>query len=541
MNNEETPNFFDTRTVTAIVLVAGIFLGWQYYMHKKYPGAFDKKATPMEQAGQAAPTAGAPAEGVKPVTDAPAAIPPELAKGAPESVTEYQSQTLSFRLSSKGMGLKDVLVRQYKDRAGHPISLGHPDQTSLPLETRLTGHAEPLDFEIRKLNDNLFVGRAKNGAMEITKTVEVVPETYLFKAKISTKGAEDGFIGLTTVLAEEVEPVASGSFLLPQFEKQEFYVETPDSHERDAFKKDEDVQKSWSQVKMASVGSQYFTQAVLDKSAIIPEGKARVVHAQKTAEVLLQYPVLNKTEGLNLEYWGFLGPKSHDLLMEIDPQLAKVVDFGFFNWIARHILALLKWFYALVGNWGLAIILLTICVRALVLPFAVYSQKSMKKMQVIQPRLQELRERYKDNQQKQQQEIMALMKDNQVNPVGGCLPVFLQFPIFIALYQVLGHSVELYQAPFGLWIHDLSLKDPYYILPVLMGITMFIQTKMTPTTVDPAQAKIFLLMPVLFTFFMISLPSGLTLYMFVGAVFSVIQQFYLNSKPVGPTMAPTRA
>ena len=111
---------------------------------------------------------------------------------------------------------------------------------------------------------------------------------------------------------------------------------------------------------------------------------------------------------------------------------------------------------------------------------------------------------------------MTLMRENKVNPVGGCLPVLFQFPIFIALYQVLGNSIELYQAPFGLWIHDLSLKDPYYILPVLMGVTMFIQQKITPNTMDPAQAKILLMMPLIFTFFMVSLPSGLTLYMLVG-------------------------
>ncbi len=138
-----------------------------------------------------------------------------------------------------------------------------------------------------------------------------------------------------------------------------------------------------------------------------------------------------------------------------------------------------------------------------------------------------LRERFKDDQQKQQQEIMALMREQKVNPVGGCLPVLLQFPIFIALYQVLGNSIELYQAPFMLWIHDLSLKDPFYILPVLMGITMFFQQKLTPNpTMDPAQAKILLYMPLIFTVFMVGLPSGLTLYMWVGAVFSVLQQLY---------------
>ena len=147
-------------------------------------------------------------------------------------------------------------------------------------------------------------------------------------------------------------------------------------------------------------------------------------------------------------------------------------------------------------------------------------------MQALQPEIKAMREKYKDDQQKQQQEMMALMKSNKANPLAGCMPVLLQFPIFIALYQVLGNSIELYQAPFGLWIHDLSLKDPFYILPVLMGLTMFVQQKVTPNTMDPAQAKVLLFMPLIFTFFMVSLPSGLTLYMLVGAVFSVAQQMY---------------
>ena len=197
-----------------------------------------------------------------------------------------------------------------------------------------------------------------------------------------------------------------------------------------------------------------------------------------------------------------------------------------FGWIGRHILTLLKWFYSLVGNWGLAIILLTILVRALVLPFNLMSYKSMKAMQKIQPEMQRIREKYKEDAQKMNLEVMQLMKTHRVNPLGGCLPMFLQLPIFFALYQVLGQSIELYQAPFVFWIHDLSLKDPFYVLPVLMGITLFLQQKLTPSTLDPAQAKILMFMPLMFTFFMVSLPSGLTLYIFVSGVFGILQQFY---------------
>jgi YidC/Oxa1 family membrane protein insertase len=268
---------------------------------------------------------------------------------------------------------------------------------------------------------------------------------------------------------------------------------------------------------VASVGSQYFTQALVDKSDVIPDAKGIVNPVTKSAELILQYPLLNRGQGLNLQFEAFIGPKLHSTLSAVDDGLARVVDFGFFNWIGKHILGLLRFFHELSGNWGWAIILLTLLVRVLVLPFNIYSYKSMRAMQAVQPQIQALREKYK---------ILGLMRSNKVNPLGGCLPVILQFPIFIALYQVLGNSIELYQAPFALWIHDLSLKDPFYILPVLMGGTMFIQQKITPNTMDPAQAKILLFMPLIFTFFMVTLPSGLTLYMWVGSVFSVLQQLY---------------
>jgi YidC/Oxa1 family membrane protein insertase len=167
----------------------------------------------------------------------------------------------------------------------------------------------------------------------------------------------------------------------------------------------------------------------------------------------------------------------------------------------------------------------------------------MKVMQKLQPQMNAVRERYKDksNEEKLQMnaEIMKLMKENKANPVGGCLPMLLQLPVFIALYQVLGQSIELYQAPFGLWIHDLSIRDPLFVTPVLMGITMFIQQKITPSTMDPQQAKIMMWMPVIFSFFMISLPAGLTLYIFVSTLFGIIQQFVFlrDRKPAGNVQA----
>ncbi len=544
MNNNEPQNFFDSRTITAILIVMVTFVGWQTYMTRKYPEAMSgKKPAPVTaenpvaaDGGQAQPQVKAP--GLNQVAQSVPADPTQLEAPQTEKFVTFTSETLDFQISSRGMGLKNIKLNKYKDRKGDVVDFGQPDTQTLSLETRLLGRPEALNFNIEKINDTHFVGRASVGSLQIAKTMEVDPDKYLIQYKVNVTGDDDRFVGLTTSLTEEVHPFGESSFIMPLFEKQEFYLHTAETDER-LIIDEEDNQSSWSKVKLATLGSQYFTQAILDRSAIMPEAKGSVDHKARSAALNLQYSVLNKGAAFDLDYMAFVGPKSHSLLVSINEDLAKVVDFGWFNWIGRQILAMLNWFHGLVGNWGVAVILLTICVRFMVLPFNVYSYKSMKAMQVIQPQIQALRDRYKDDQAKQQQEIMALMKENRVNPLGGCLPVLLQFPIWLALYQVLGNSIELYQADFGLWIHDLSLKDPFYILPVLMGVTMFIQQKITPTTMDPAQAKVMLFMPLIFIVFMFPLPSGLTLYMWVGAIFSVLQQLYFMRDGSG-SLFPSR-
>lgn len=522
---KQNETFLDPKTLMAILLVGATFFGWQWYMQKKYPQAYHAKpdASDSDQApaNEAAKTG--TAENATEKTGAPE-VSPQVPSG-PEETVPYTSSTLAFDISSRGMGLKSIKILKYKDRKGETVEVGKGSKNFLPLETRLKGHQEALNFEIKQVNPNLFVGHARAGGMTITKTMEIDPDKYLIKFKVTASGSDEHFVGLATALSEEVEPKAGG-MMRSYYDVQEFFVETTKTHDRVTFGKSDET-KTWDGVKLASIGSQYFTQALMDNSPVIPEAKAQLNQASKVADLLLEYPILDRAQDFQLSYSAFVGPKSMQLLHEVDNGLEQVVDFGFFNWIGKQLLVLLKAFYAVVGNWGLAIILLTFLIRLLVMPVNLYSYKSMKAMQTLQPQIKAIKEKYKDDQQKQQQETMALMRTNKVNPLGGCLPMLLQVPIFFALYRVLGNSIELYQAPFVFWIHDLSLKDPYYILPALMGIAMFIQQKVTPTaTVDPAQQKIMLMMPIVFTFFMVSLPSGLTLYMLVGSVFSVAQQTY---------------
>lgn len=224
----------------------------------------------------------------------------------------------------------------------------------------------------------------------------------------------------------------------------------------------------------------------------------------------------------------FMGPKEHLLLEGEKVGLEDAIEYGVFAFIAQPSLTVLNFFQKYVANYGLSIIILTVILKIVFYPLTAHSLKSMKEMQKVQPQLLAIREKFKDNKEKLNKEMMDLYKRYKINPLGGCLPMVLQIPVFLALYEVLYVAIELRQAPFFLWITDLSEKDPYYISPILMGASMFIQQKMTPTTADPMQARIMLFMPIIFTVMFLSFPSGLVIYWLVNNVLSIAQQYYVQ-------------
>ena len=254
---------------------------------------------------------------------------------------------------------------------------------------------------------------------------------------------------------------------------------------------------------------------------------------------------LRVKSGVN-DFIVYAGPKAYDQLRELNVGLEHIIDFGLFSIIARPLFWVLKFFYRFLGNYGWAIVLLTIIVRIPFIPIINKGQKSMRKLQELQPKLAELREKYKKDPQRMQQETMELYKKYKVNPLGGCLPMLLQIPVFFALYKVLMVAIELRGAPFMLWITDLSAPDTLFghipawfpmiggfavgPLPLAMGITMVIQQKMTPTSVDPAQNRMMMFMPVVFTFLFLNFASGLVLYWLTNNLLSIAQQFQTNRK-----------
>jgi YidC/Oxa1 family membrane protein insertase len=224
----------------------------------------------------------------------------------------------------------------------------------------------------------------------------------------------------------------------------------------------------------------------------------------------------------------YAGPKIQSKLKELSPGLELTVDYGFLWFIAQPIFWLLQHIHSLLGNWGWSIIVLTMLIKGLFFPLSAASYRSMARMRAVAPKLAALKERFGDDRQKMSQAMMELYKKEKINPLGGCLPILVQMPVFLALYWVLLESVEMRQAPWMFWITDLSIKDPFFILPIIMGATMFIQQQLNPTPPDPMQAKVLKLMPIIFTFFFLWFPAGLVLYWVVNNVLSIAQQWYIT-------------
>ena len=226
----------------------------------------------------------------------------------------------------------------------------------------------------------------------------------------------------------------------------------------------------------------------------------------------------------------YVGPKIQGHLAEVATNLELTVDYGWLWWIAQPLFVGLEFFHSLVGNWGVAIILLTICIKILFFYPSAMSYRSMANMRKVGPKMQELKDKYGDNREKLGQEMMKLYRDEKINPLGGCLPILIQMPVFIALYWVLMESVELRQAPFALWIEDMSVMDPYFILPLIMGASMFVQMKLNPAPPDPMQARVMQFMPIVFTIFFLWFPAGLVLYWVVNNLLSIAQQYVITKQ-----------
>jgi YidC/Oxa1 family membrane protein insertase len=303
-------------------------------------------------------------------------------------------------------------------------------------------------------------------------------------------------------------------------------------------------------VKWGGLQDKYFMSVIIPKEG---SGVVTRKEGEKLVSTAVRMPV--DPAGSPITFQLFAGPKEYDTLESLGIGLEDTIDFGWFlfgSWdtvraVAKPIFSVLRSINEYTHNYGVTIILLTVAIKLLFIPLQYKSYKSMKQMQEIQPKVLALQEKFKDDRERLNKELIKVYRDNKVNPVGGCLPMVLQMPVFVALFNILYMTIDLRQAPLGLWITDLSVQDPYYILPVIMGVSMLIMQKIQPTTMDPAQAKIMLLLPALMTFLFINFPAGLVLYWLTNNVLSIVQQFatdrfiFRNRRPLLPSAEPEKS
>lgn len=450
-----------------------------------------------------------------------------------------KSDNLEIAFSDVGGQVSSIRLLKYKETTNKdapPIQLLTASNSPFAMGTIFSSEElQPFRDAVyqRTANGNhvKYVATLPSGAT-LTKEYNVEPSTYKMSAlyTLSFPKAPGHELGTVVLPVGGKELHYNANEPLKSWEVVAFQNDSIKRHHIDSVKDGEEVSQgvtSW-----VGYGNRYFASVIRNgETKLNPD--AVFIKYFDAAGAGLRYPLLLKEGGkdatLSVNY--FLGPKEYDLLSQT-PGMKRLIDYGFFSVLAYPLLDLLRFFYRFCHNYGLAIILLTLMVRLLFYPLSVQSSKSMKEMQKLQPRIAELKEKYGDDRERFQREQMALFKTHKVNPFGGCLPILVQIPVFIALYAVLGNSIELFQSPFFGWIHDLSAKDPLYVFPILMGISMVIQQKITPAVgMDPAQQKMMMVMPLVFSFMMLSLPSGLTVYMFISTLLGILQQYIITGRP----------
>ncbi|HAM50730.1 MAG TPA: hypothetical protein DCP92_08580 [Nitrospiraceae bacterium] len=504
-------DFMDKRTLVAIILSLLVLIGSQYLLPKPAPQAPQKTETTPELLKKET----APPPATLPATEGSTEVKDVIVE------TDYYIATLT----SRGGSIKAFELKSYRDKKGSDVSLlKNPEvlpALALGINTDNFGLSqvnfslEGASLALKNNQRGSIVFSYSSPQLSIKRTYTFYADQYKFDLRDEvtgipeywiTLGSDFGIYDATDRTAPHIGPVL---------------LKDTDRIELSAKKLDEPKSFGGEGIRWIAQEDKYFF------AAIAPSGQVREAKAWKIKNT----PVLalKVQSGVN-NFLMYAGPKDYDRLQALHVSLEHVIDFGFFSILARPLFWVLKFFYKFLGNYGWAIVLLTIIVRIPFIPLINKGQKSMRKMQELQPKLNEIKEKYKKDPQKMQRETMEMYKKYKVNPVGGCLPMILQIPVFYALYKVLMISIELRGAPFLFWITDLSTKDPYYILPIIMGITMVVQQKMTPSSLDPTQNKMMMLMPVVFTFLFLNFASGLVLYWLTNNILSIAQQFYTNKK-----------
>lgn len=508
----------DKRTLIIIAISTAIFLGWQkFYVEPK------QQAMATSQVASQAATASA-------------ATPKTEQQAIAKKVVSLPSKTAKIEISNSSYWVSNWTLNQYKtsiDANAKQIDLksvtNFDESIQIALDSQEYAYLPSVMGTLTEVSGT-SAWKYEDANLKLSR--EITPENGILRAKIKAefKGKKPNYLfvllksQLTEGDAEERD--------------RQLALWTGDQIERVPLNETAEVKEFPLATKWIAGIGHYFLVSVVNDGPIIARGLVQPMGG-KAAQVGLVFPVQGNSIEIPLKV--YFGPKDLSALRAFEPTLDHTVDFGMFTVVAYPLLRVMNWFYLFTKNYGLAIIFLTILIKILTYPLTYKSMKSMKEMAKLQPQIERLKKKYENDKEAMNREMLQLMKSSNANPMMGCIPMLIQMPVFFALYQVLYNSVELYQTPFFFWIQDLSVKDPLYITPVLLTAMMWLQQKMTPTTsTDPVQQKMMQFMPVIFGAMMVTLPSGLTLYMLTNAIVSIIQQIALNKK-LGPNPQPVKA
>ena len=552
------------RTMLFVALCVVMFLMWQQWRIDYAPAVVQTSAT--QAPGMAGDTPGAAvprddvpqAPAVASSVQTSSATPVDVAQQAPVAnvnTIEVRTDLLQAVIDLNGGTLADVYLLAYAEASNKKNNAFQLlDDTNTPAryfvaQSGLLGEgapshhgvftAERASYELDAREDELRVvlTAVTDGPLDVRKIYTFKRDSYIVSVGYEVQNnASEPWNGRMYAQFQRMEPPSKGGMfttytytggVLSNSEKPYEKVSFSDLASADV---DRTVDGGW----LAMI-QHYFLAAWL------PGNGNNHYYSKALADGRYVLGVVDAEQSVGgggvgaFEMRAFLGPKDQDRMKAASEHLERTVDYGWLFLIAEPIFWALQFIHTWVGNWGWSIIILTICIKGCFFHLSATSYKSMARMRKLAPRMKTLRERYGDDRQKLNQAMMEIYKTEKINPLGGCLPIVVQIPVFISLYWVLLESVELRQAPFMFWLQDLSIHDPYFVLPLLMGATMFIQQKLNPAPPDPIQAKVMMALPFVFTFFFLFFPAGLVLYWFVNNLLSIAQQWVITKKIVGST------
>ena len=543
--------------LSAIVLSVGVLILWQYFNPPPPPVALPEEQKPTVNAvAPSTPSEALSAEVAKPLAEKPSL--PTPVKRAPEVMHTLSNADQLIKVSSHGGTFRSWMLKdeqyagQDEDGKLSLLELLEP-QNAAPNESgfrtpvaqiTLNGRLVVPTYDLKESSEDSVVLTYTDPSTQfvITNRISLAPTGHLLNHELTFNnlGNQPVVYDLGVLFTGiQNDENASGSLFMPPLHMYESLCKRDNDFERllaaDIVenKEDGDPNKFSDGIRWSGIGTRYFLTGIYSADGRVKYCDSSIDQTEpgfsnfKTLVGIADGTVAPATP-ISLNYTVFIGPKELAKLSDGVVSMEDAIDFGFFHVICKPMLWVMHFFIGFFPNWGIAIILLTVLVKLLTLPLTIKQYRSMAAMKKVQPQLKALQAKYKEDKMRLQQEMMKLYKEHKVNPLAGCLPMLMMMPIYFALYRTIYSAVELYQAPFALWLTDLSKEDPTYISPIILGLLMVVQFKLNPSAGDQAQMKVMMyMMPVMFTGMMLFLPSGLVLYILVNTLLGIIQQFYM--------------